>query len=329
MELATRPWITAGIALAGAGAIVATPMAMSSPTLPDLQTRAVNLTSGVDPLTEWADVLQAAQANATGIFDQFAAAPFPVLQQEIVNQVGYLQDLIKDPSSISTVLADIQDNLAAAAAAPFAADADPGTLDISHQAIFELLPLFEGDNAAELQPLLDFATSPLSGILLGAVGPLISPMLALNDDITDIGAALSGATPDLTTAFDDLVNIPASLTGALLNGYGDVDLSALLPLLPSDLFSGVSLSSIEVAMGGLLSEGGSLFNALGLGIDLSGVTLTLEPGEAPGMLGSMVELAQVIAESIGWSGTGDPLASLFDMGANTTADLVTDFAGMF
>lgn len=327
MELATRPWITAGIALAGAGAIVATPMAMSSPTLPDLQTRAVNLTSGVDPLTEWEDVLQAAQANATGIFDQFAAAPFPVLQQEIVNQVGYLQDLIGDPSSISTVLTDIQDNLMAAGAAPFAAD--PGTLDIAHDGIFGLLPVFEGDNAAQLQPLLDFAASPLSGILLGAVGPLISPMLALNDDITDIGTALSGATPDLTTAFDDLVNIPASLTGALLNGYGDVDLSALLPLLPSDLFSGVSLSSIEVAMGGLLSEGGSLFNALGLGIDLSGVTLTLDPGEAPGMLGSMVELAQVIAESIGWSGMGDPLAGLFDMGANTTADLVTDFAGMF
>lgn len=327
MELATRPWITAGIALAGAGAIVATPMAMSSPTLPDLQTRAVNLTSGVDPLTEWADVLQAAQANATGIFDQFAAAPFPVLQQEIVNQAGYLQDLIGDPSSISTVLTDIQDNLMAAGAAPFAAD--PGTLDIAHDGIFGLLPLFEGDNAAQFQPLLDFAASPLSGILLGAVGPLISPMLALNDDITDIGTALSGATPDLTTAFDDLVNIPASLTGAFLNGYGDVDLSALLPLLPSDLFSGVSLSSIEVAMGGLLSEGGSLFNALGLGIDLSGVTLTLSPGEAPGMLGSMVELAQVIAESIGWSGTGDPLAALFDMGANSAADLATDFASLF
>ena len=327
MQLATRPWITVSVALVGAGAIAAIPMAASSPHLPDLQARAVNLTSGTDPITAWEDVLQAASTNATAIYDQFAAAPFPVLQQVIVNQSGYLEDLIKDPSSISTVLTDIENNLTAAGAAPFAAD--PNSLDDVHNAIFGLLPLFEGDNAAVLQPLLDFAASPLSGILLGAVGPLISPILALNDDISAIATALGGTTPDLTTAFDDLVNIPASLTGAFLNGYGDVDLSALLQLLPSDLFSGVSLSSIEVAMGGLLSEGGSLFNALGLGIDLSGVTLTLDPGEAPGALGSMVELAQVIAEAIGWSGTGDPLASLFDVGTTSTADLATDFASLF
>jgi hypothetical protein len=107
------------------------------------------------------------------------------------------------------------------------------------------------------------------------------------------------ATRDLTTAFDDLVNIPTSLVGAVLNGYDDLDLSSLLSLLPSDLFSGVSLSSIEVAMPGLLSEGGSLFNALGLGIDLSGVTLTLDPGHAPGALGSLVDLGQELAEAIG------------------------------
>ncbi len=92
-----------------------------------------------------------------------------------------------------------------------------------------------------------------------------------------------------------MANIPTSLVGAVLNGYGDLDLTSL----PSDLFSRVPLSSIEVAMAGLLSEGGSLFNALGLGIDLSGVTLTLDPGDAPGALGSLVDLGQELAEAIG------------------------------
>jgi hypothetical protein len=74
-------------------------------------------------------------------------------------------------------------------------------------------------------------------------------------------------------------------------------------------------------MPGLLSEGGSLFNALGLGIDLSGVTLTLDPGDAPGALGSLVDLDQSIAEALGWSGTGDPLASLLDAGTGAGSEL--------
>jgi hypothetical protein len=319
MHLATRPWITAGVALVGTSIVAVTPVAAPRPGLPDLQVRAVQLATAFDPITEWEDVFQTASTNATAIFDDWSAAPFPVLQQVIANQEGYFQDLLSNPADISTVLTDIQDNLSAAGTALFAAD--PNALDVGHDGIFSLLPLFLGDDATEVQALLDFSASPLSGVLLGLVGPVISPILALNDDVSDIVTALSGATPDLTTAFDDLVNIPASLTGAFLNGYGDLDLSSLLSLLPSDLFSGVSLSSIEVAMPGLLSEGGSLFNALGLGIDLSGVTLTLDPGDAPGALGSLVDLDQSIAEALGWSGTGDPLASLLDAGTSAGSEL--------
>jgi hypothetical protein len=152
------------------------------------------------------------------------------------------------------------------------------------------------------------------------VDPIVSPILALG-----------GATPDLTTAFDDLVNIPASLAGAVLNGYGDLDLSALLPLLPSDLFDGASLSSAELALGGLLSEGGSLFNALGLGIDIGGVTLGLSAGDGPGALGSLQDLGQQLAEALGWSGTGEPLSSLADLGASAAdaGSLATDLSTLW
>jgi hypothetical protein len=33
-----------------------------------------------------------------------------------------------------------------------------------------------------------------------------------------------GSTPDFTTALQDLANMPADITNAFLNGYGDVDL---------------------------------------------------------------------------------------------------------
>lgn len=318
MQLVTRPLVTAGVALVGAGVVAATPVIAPPPGLPDLQTRAVKLATATDPITAWEDVLQTATTNATAIFDDWSSAPFPVLQQVLVNQAGYFEDLLKNPADISTVLGDIQANLSAASTALFAAD--PNTLDAGHDGVFGLLPLFEGDNASLLQPLLDFSTSPLSGVLLGLIGPIVSPMLALNDDIGDITTALTGATPDLTTAFDDLVNIPASLVGAVLNGYGDVDLTSLLSLLPPDLFTGIDLTSVEVAMGGLLSEGGSLFNAIGLDFEL-GVPLTLDPGDAPGALGSLVDLGQELAEALGWSGTGDPLAGLLDVGASAGTEL--------
>src|SRR3984885_10757433 len=109
MHLATRPWITAGIALVGNSIVAVTPVAAPRPGLPDLQVRAVQLATAFDPITEWEDVFQTASTNATAIFDDWSAAPFPVLQQVIANQEGYFQDLLSNPADISTVLTDIQD----------------------------------------------------------------------------------------------------------------------------------------------------------------------------------------------------------------------------
>jgi hypothetical protein len=125
MELVTRPWITAGVALVGAGVVAAIPMAGSAPSLPVVQARAVQLTTGADPLTDWGDVLQTAEANATDIYDHFSSAPFADLQQSLVNDVGYVEDLIKNPSDIGTIATDIQDNLNALFGGTAA---DPGAL---------------------------------------------------------------------------------------------------------------------------------------------------------------------------------------------------------
>jgi len=227
-----------------------------------MQTRAVQLTTAADPLTEWGDVLQTAETNATDIFDHFSAAPFADLQQSIVNQVGYVEDLIKNPSDIGTVLTDLQNNVTALFGAatdpgalwgPFVPDGGAtdtlyqsldtvvnstgtgvfdGILSVNHDQLFLLtqelvLPSLITDTS--LQPLanelLDFTGSPLSGVLIGELGTTLSPVLEFNADITAIGDALGGSTPDLTTAFQDLVNMPADITNTFLNGYGDVDLT--------------------------------------------------------------------------------------------------------
>lgn len=125
-----------------------------------------------------------------------------------------------------------------------------------------VLPLLIGDTAAaQVEPYLNFSGSPLSGVLWGDIGTTLSPALQLNDDINSIVNALSGATPDWTTALQDLANIPANLTNAFLNDYGDVNFDTLLAdagiTVPSSGFTP------EVDLGGLLSTAGSLINAVG------------------------------------------------------------------
>jgi hypothetical protein len=176
----------------------------------------------------------------------------------------------------------------------------------------------------------------LSGVLIGDIGTALSPVLEFNADITAIGDALSGSTPDFTTALQDLANMPADITNAFLNGYGDVDLLSLLNdvgiTLPSLQFlPGVAadITDLNVDLGGLLSGGGSLFDALGVGVDIPSFFSSFDlPGLAVGPIASMVELDQSIAEALGWSGSGDPLSSLADLGASSAdaGSLATDLS---
>src|ERR1700760_4005301 len=85
-QVATRHWITAGVAVAGAGLIAVAPGV--TPVLPhlqhELQASAVRLTAGWDPLTAWQNAFDTASANAKTLADNFSLAPGVGLQQAIV-----------------------------------------------------------------------------------------------------------------------------------------------------------------------------------------------------------------------------------------------------
>ena len=354
MHLAARPWITAGFALAVAGAstTAAAPVAAPLPDLSDLQTRAVELTAGD---VTWDQVLQTALTNVTDIWDHFSPAPFPDLQQLVANLPDYLDGTRNTSSDLTAAgnaavvpftpdnpepyiypsldTTDSQIGISALGIHLFDIDL-PGKADLLNiltnglnftigicplctNVDIPVLQLLLGDTlASQVEPYLNFSGSPLSGVLWGDIGTTLSPVVQLNDDITGIVDALSGSNPDYTTAFDDLLNMPANVTNAFLNGYGDVNFDALLTEFGISVPS--SSSTLDVDLGGLLSPGGSLINALGftdtLG-DCSIACATLDvPTTAVGPLASMVELSQAIAEAIGWSGVGNPLdalASLF------------------
>jgi hypothetical protein len=372
MQLATHPWITAAVALAGTSVIAVTPVAVP---LPDVQIRAVQLTSGFDDIT-WDQVFSNASTGFTdNILNPFTGAPFPALQQVVFDQAGYLADIWKDISTgdfsnlgttFSTIGTDITDHLTAALSAPIepfnptgsesyllpSLDSTPVTVGFSvqagsaaplsvsldlggHDALLNdlihgipvnllginfgnipILPdLLGSTTASEVLPYLEFVASPLSGVLWGGIGTGLSPLAQLLDDSVHVFDALDSSTPDYTTAFDDLLNMPANVTNAFLEGYGNAN------NLLADF--GLSLPGVtpELDLGGLLSPAGSIFNAVGfdLGVssmtDILGVTWSAsaginDPATAVGPVASLLELGQAIAQSIGWDDVGNQLSGL-------------------
>ncbi len=128
-----------------------------------------------------------------------------------------------------------------------------------------------------------------------------------------LSRALSGATPDYTTAFNDLPTYPPtsptpSSTATATSIWTRCSRTSAPPRRPPTPRSSVDL-------GGLLSPAGSLINGIGFTDSLGDCSIacaTLDvPATAVGPIASLFLQDQAIAESIGWDGVGQPLAHLF------------------
>ncbi len=346
MDITARPWTTAGFAftLVAASAIVA-PAVAPLADLPALQTRAVQLVSGD---VSWDQVLQTALANGTDIYDHLSPATFADIQQFAANVPAYLDGSRNFDADLTTAYnAAINPFLPTDPEPYIYTSVDPTQSEIGIRALgthlfdiplpgkdgfledltnglnvdlgittinIPVLPLLVGDDlASQIEPYLAFSGSPLSGILWGSFGTTLSPILQLNDDVTAITAALGGATPDYTTAFNDLADMPANVTNAFLNGYGDISLDTLLADFGAT--SPATDASLFFDLGGLLSPAGSLINGIGFSDHLGDCSIACAtfdvPATAVGPIASLFLQDQAIAESIGWDGVGQPLAHLF------------------
>ncbi|MDH6244963.1 outer membrane porin GjpA [Mycobacterium sp. OTB74] len=341
MQIAVRPRLTAGVCMAGAGMIAFTALAPALPdvhmkALPAVSSAAVRLTADSNPFQAWTDTYNTAVAGATAIANASTGTPFPLLQQIIANQVTYLGEIVQNPSNFSTVLNQISTNVQAAVAASTLINASDdtvssvtsNTLDSLHYALLTVIPylLPAGSTTDTVTQVLNFLSSPLSGVLIGLAGPVLSPAVALANSVQSIVTALGQS--DLATAAQDAFNIPASMVNGFLNG-ATLDISAVAaPLANASglLPDGITLDGLTLSLGGLLTPGstlsrtgvgGSIFNAAGLDLTLFGDPLSVA-GSAVGPLTAISTLGQVLAKAIGWSGTGNPLASLVTSLASST-----------
>lgn len=306
MLATSRPFVAAGVAVVGAGAIAISPVVL--PDSGNHSAAAIRLAAA----TDWQDVFTTAGQNASALFDSWRQAPAPIVQQILANQQKYLSEL----PDLAGIGAQIQANAQRALGALLTAD--PSTLDATHRTLYQLLPvalsipgvpqLLQFNISATGKQLLAFSTTALSGVLLGLAGPVLGPLLVLQSSMGSIAADLGAATPNVAGALATLSSIPAAMTDAFLNGGQHVDLTALATALGPSI--GVTFPAgvqVGIALGGLLSPGGSIFNALDMAYDnnllgLLHIHVPLATGNGIGPIGAMMELARSIATAIGWNG---------------------------
>ncbi len=299
MHVSARSYLTMGVAVLGAGAIALAPVqpthnSVAAPSAIGHQISfdAVNLAAATNPITLGLTVWNTSETAFTALVNSALNPPLPTLQQVGANWLRYGSEL----PDFGEIFNSIVTNFQAAIKAPFAVDTS--TLTGLHPTIWSLLPSLITIPPA-LQPILDFTTTYTSGALIGLVGPIVAPIIAFGNSLQAAWTALNAG--QLQDAVNEIINIPANMINAFLNGGKVLDLTPLVKsLLPSEV------TSLGIMLGGLLSPGGSLFNSLDIVANVGFGAIPV-PGVPAGTFGSLVALGGVIAKAIGWSGTGNPL----------------------
>ncbi|KLI07691.1 MULTISPECIES: outer membrane porin GjpA [Mycolicibacterium] len=364
----TRHWLTAtGVVVAAAGMIAAapgiSPIAVSAQH--EIQADAVRLTAGWDPFAPLQAALDTAKANGKTLGDNFLLAPGVGLQQAIANQIGYAKQLFNDPSSFEAVSQQFTANVMKVATGLTLIGADEATRDAvlkhtlggMHGMALDMFPSFleEGVDVETFSAVMSVLASPLSGVLIGFAGPVVSPAVALFNSAMAISNALQAS--DSTAALSSLLGVPAGMVNAFLNG-ATLNLDALAPMINDAglIKDTVTVSGLNIAFGGLLtpgstdrstyeytdeegnkvtipSVGGSIFNSIGMGIKFGALPISVK-GEAVGPIGALQGLSQTVGVLLGsgwddWDGKGNapaPKPPLFGLHPLATGDILSDTA---
>ena len=312
MRATIRPYATAGVAIAGAGLIAATPVVAPQSELHSVRDVALAASSA------WDEVFNTASQNLTQMLNNYYLAPGIAFQQFVANQSDYAQQLLDDPTNLTHVTEQIRHNLDGLLTGYTLSGASQETLEMvmshtlaagdSSTFTFGWYDLFAGPLAAiaggmfpaEMIPIIHFLSSPLSGLIMGSLGPWIAPGVALLNSITD---------------GDNFGDTLANVFGASLNG-ATLNLDSLLPMINEVagdfLPAGASIGHLDIAFGGWLTAGHVAidpYQVLGAG----GAVVA----ETPAVGGS-------ILNSVGLTLNGIPVLGSLDIGSNA----VGPFAAM-
>ncbi|QZT55662.1 hypothetical protein [Mycolicibacterium austroafricanum] len=248
MHVTARPYLTAGVALVGASAIslapAVVPPSSTFTSSPAVSSVAVELSAAVNPITAWVDVFAGAATNLGGIGTAILEDPFPLLRQALENVLGYGGTIVSATSgAINGALQYISfDNefglwaqLGTAATQLFEGNIAGAFNTVTDALILGPivnigLPVFTSglleipgkiaDNVANLVKAVT-SLDTLLPLVLGAVGPVMGTLAATGETFQ---AAFDSLTQgNLIDAVVTLINLPATVIGAALNGYTKAD----------------------------------------------------------------------------------------------------------
>lgn len=245
MHVAVRPYLATGVAMVGASAIALAPVHVQLPDveIPTVSSAAVQLAAQPNPLALWTQVFADAIENMGGLGEEVLADPFPVVRQILRNQFGYLETIgnagagIVDglveylspdnPFGLQAGIADAIEQFKAgdigAAFTTLASTVITGPiivgagLPLLMSGLLEV-PVKMAQNFTDVVAALLNPTTAVP-LLTSALGPILAPISAFGASLQDAVEAIGAG--NLLDAITAVINIPAALTGAVLNGYTD------------------------------------------------------------------------------------------------------------
>ncbi|CAN5298120.1 hypothetical protein BH09ACT8_BH09ACT8_21540 [soil metagenome] len=233
MQLAVRSYVTAGVALVGAGAIAVSPISLAPPEVhvPSIHAAAmtVDLAAAIDPITEWVQVLTTTFNNVAALGSQVQSDPSPILQQFITNQLAYAAivapALEQAAGSVVAGMSSIPQTLLTAATQLAA-----GNFNDAVQTVFQAglgLVLAPAISLLTIPDIFTQATQHFANVVaaipnvllpigLSALQPLAGAAYVFGDTGQQVIDGVNNA--DLGAAISAIVNAPAAFTDAILNG---------------------------------------------------------------------------------------------------------------
>jgi len=336
-----RRHIGAVVTLLGASLLAAVPIPAPEAGHP----REVTPTAGeLDLITPWEQLISATDTNAQAVFTAGQEALSTLFSADPAALVQNLPTALEAVSLIGApgVVASAVDQqtlggFAQTSAGGLLSGGLPVPIQDVHGEIVQTLvgqdfgvsPGLEGEliTAAE-----SFASSPVSGVLVGLLGPIVSPTVELINDIQSVVTDLTGTGADPTAALDTvlntLTNTPANVVDAFFNG-ATLNLDWLAPLFEQFVSNGddggESINALSFAFGGLFSPGsvadgvggvdhgvgGSFFNSVGMDLAFmppdgdAGATLDV-PAIGVGPIAAVDSLVNIVGEVFNGSLLGYP-----------------------
>jgi hypothetical protein len=231
MQMALRPYVTAGIALVGASVIAVAPITPH----PDVHLPAVQLSAAVDnPIEVFTPVVNAAGTWLTNTIRSEIANPFPILHQIVTNQITTAGQLLQAVNAGGAALGDLAAGLPATLQAAFA-----------KLAVGDVNGAIDSVIASGLNPIVSLITgvwTPLQDVLQRpfAIGQALVPALFNAGLSLALAAVASTVGIGFDTGLKPLVQQIVSSTQSVLN--------AVTTLNPINVLNAIQHGFADVAL---------------------------------------------------------------------------------